>query len=355
MSCWRIGQPRSRRSFESLLFGLTVWVFAVAARAGEPSQAVLPNAVEHPATAPKLFSEVAEPSGVTACPAQEARHYGMCETMWESVFGKPDPSRPWQPLRCGTILTEGWCEPWISPPAGDSGAVRQGWINDLQAFFNRNIFGIYDYADATQGHRDEQVGVLVFETPLSRRYMFGVIVPVVDALDGRSGLPSATGFGDVTFENRVMLQETENLSLSANLDVRTPTGDKGVGQDRTTLFPFLAFWTDVGHGFSVRGGGGFDVPLDSKPDRRDATAFVNLAVGQTLTKHDAAPLGDFTYFVSAVLRQNLGRNDNTFVSLTPGFRTHLGHNWFWLTGVEVPVTGAKPFQEALTLVLVKGF
>lgn len=184
--------------------------------------------------------------------------------------------------------------------------------------------------------------------------MFGVVVPALNSIDGGSA-PSKTAFGDVTFENRYMLKETENLSLSLNLNVQTPTGEKTVGADRTILFPFVAFWTDVGHGWSVRGGVGFQAPVDDKPDHSDGVIVVNACLGQTLTKHDAAPFGDFTYFVCTNFLENVGSTDHTSVTLTPGFRTHLGHNWFLLGGIQVSVTSPKAFDEQLTVVLVKGW
>jgi hypothetical protein len=43
------------------------------------------------------------------------------------------------------------------------------------------------------------------------------------------------------------------------------------------------------------------------------------------------------------------------VSITPGFRTHLGKNWWLLGGLEIPLTGPKPFNDRFTFVLVKGW
>jgi hypothetical protein len=36
----------------------------------------------------------------------------------------------------------------------------------------------------------------------------------------------------------------------------------------------------------------------------------------------------------------------SFLSLTPGLRTHLGNNWYFLIGVDVPVTGPKSLNYA---------
>ena len=45
----------------------------------------------------------------------------------------------------------------------------------------------------------------------------------------------------------------------------------------------------------------------------------------------------------------------TTVTLTPGFRTHLGLNWYLLGAVEVPVTSTKPFDYQVLAGLMKVF
>jgi hypothetical protein len=63
--------------------------------------------------------------------------YSLRDTIGESLFGDvyAEPSR-WQPLSAGTFFTEGWRRPWTSPPAGEGGAPRQGWLN---AFVSANL------------------------------------------------------------------------------------------------------------------------------------------------------------------------------------------------------------------------
>jgi hypothetical protein len=270
------------------------------------------------------------------------------------VCGKSDPDK-WTPLSCRTFFSEGWCEPYITPPSGSGGALRQGWVNTFDAFFNRQVVGIYSHSDASRTGRNEDVGSFLFESPISRRWMVGVFVSFVDSLGSTTGSPSATGFGDVIFENRFILTETQDTTLSMNLNVRTPTGDQKVGADQTSIITSLAFWQDLGKGVSVRGGAGLDIPVDNDPARRGATSFFNLALGQTLTRHEAAPLGDFTYYASMNCIHDLGSRDSTLVSITPGIRTYLGKNFWLLAGVEVPLTGAKPYNDRFTFLLVRGF
>jgi hypothetical protein len=279
--------------------------------------------------------------------------YTCLEVLKKSMFGKqPDPERTWTPLTL-TDFAEGWCDPWIAPPNPTGGSLRQGWVNTYDAFFNRMIVGIGSYAKGSATARDEYAGTLLYETPITRRYMFGVFVPFVDNLQN-GATPQATGFGNVVLENRFILEETQDFTLSFNLNGRVPTGSAQLGDNRTSINPYLSFFQDIGKGFSLRGTAGIDVPLDSRPDGITSTLIGQLGIGQTLTPHDVPLFGDFTYYVTANFRETFGV-ETTFVSLTPGFRTHLGNNFWLLGGVELPLTGFRPFEQRYTLILVKGF
>ena len=267
------------------------------------------------------------------------------------MFGKS--TQEWTPLTFGTIFSEGWTDAWIAPPSGSGGALRQGWITLPDAFFNRMVIGFYTYSYGTNGIPSEQVGYVQYETPITRRYMFGFVMPVVDNEQG-NGVTN-TAFGDVILENRFMLHEDQDLSVSLNINMEIPTGYRNMGYGRTILMPYLAAWRDMGNGFSLRGTAGVDIPLDTHPNNADTVFDINLAFGQTLTRHDVPLLGDFTYFVDAHLLQATGVNQFTLLSLTPGFRTHLGNDFYLLAGIEVPVTNSAPFNERFTVMLVKGF
>jgi hypothetical protein len=289
----------------------------------------------------------------TASAQTEEPAYSLVEVVGKSMFGKqPDPDREWTPLTIRDF-SEGWFEPWIAPPAPSGGSLRQGWVNTFDAFFNRMIVGIYSYANATGTNRDEQVATLLWETPITRRYLFGVFVPVVDSLQNGAA-PQATAFGDVTIENRFILQEVQDRTVSFNLNVQVPTGDSSIGGNRTLLMPYLSAFQGVGHGVSIRGTVGVDVPVDSRPDGVSSTLFQQLGVGQTLTPHDVPLFGDFTYYATMNVREFNGTG-GSFLSVTPGFRTHLGRDFWLLGGVEVPLTGPHPFEERLTFLLVKGY
>ena len=85
----------------------------------------------------------------------------------------------------------------------------------------------------------------------------------------------------------------------------------------------------------IRGGLGAPIPTQGSGDD---TLISQLAIGQTLTDHDVPLFGDFTYYVSTVVNTPLSNGDQTSVTLTPGMRTHLGNDWYFLAGLPTPVT-----------------
>jgi hypothetical protein len=84
----------------------------------------------------------------------------------------------------------------------------------------------------------------------------------------------------------------------------------------------------------IRGGFGDLIPLNGGNN----TLISQLAIGQTLTAHDVPLIGDFTYYLSAVADTPALHGARTSVSLTPGMRTHLGNDWYFLAGLPIPVT-----------------
>jgi hypothetical protein len=45
----------------------------------------------------------------------------------------------------------------------------------------------------------------------------------------------------------------------------------------------------------------------------------------------------------------------TTLTLTPGFRTHMGRDWYLLGGVELPTTHPQPFDYQVLAGLMKVF
>ena len=232
---------------------------------------------------------------------------------------------------------------WIPVPNGESGAPRQGWLGTADGFFTREAHLAYTYVDANGD--DFHQGLARFHYPFTRRLWAGLEVPFFQDSGGDSD------FGDITLTTQVMLAETRNLSLNAGVGWRLPTGSSSFGNEVFAAQPQLNLFTDIGGGFSFRGRVAYEFPDSGVPE----SFILNAAIGQTVTDHDRAPIGDLTWYVASTWRE-FTDGAPTFVSITPGMRTHLGGNLFLLAGIEIPLANTSSFfREGFTVQLVQGF
>jgi hypothetical protein len=292
--------------------------------------------------------------------AEEAASAGAQEpTDFFGVVGKSlagdvyDPAQ-WRALGLGSFFTEGWDEAWASGPNGEGGAPRQGWLNAADGVFYRLFLFTFNWAHQDN---DSYVAGLTGYTPLNRRFQFRFDIPFF--VSQPTGFGRETGFGDFQVTPRFLLSETVNFTQSLDLTFRTPTGSEDTGQGIGAFSPAYNFWWNAVAGLVLRGAVGGFVPFSGPETRESFTA--NVAAGYYFTPHDLLPIGDLVWYVSTNLDQNtdgeeiLGvREPNvTTLTFTPGFRTHLGANFYLLGGVEVPATNPKPFDYQVLAALMK--
>jgi hypothetical protein len=270
---------------------------------------------------------------------------GPLGTITASIFGTPDPDT-WRPLPIWTFFTEGWDEAWVPSPNGSGGAPRQGWINAADGNLYRLWF--FTFAQAfNQGNKSNAyLGAYTIFLPMSRRMDLIINVPFVVTNNAASGLPiinptgsttptrSQTTFGDMSFTPRFLLHETKDFSLTSEMAVLVPTGRQPL-EGKTALVPNVSFWNNFAGRWVIRGGIGDLIPLGGGGSD---TLISQLAIGDTLTDHDVPLFGDFTLYVSAVVDTPLRQGQHTSMTLTPGMRTHLGNDWYFLAGLPTPVT-----------------
>jgi hypothetical protein len=336
---------------------------------------LLVGAVACPVAAQQLGSPTAAPpvsqqvlSEATGEPTDPASWGGCAEphrpgnVIWQSIFGNPDPNA-WRPLPLSTLFSEGWLEPWVPSPNGSGGAPRQGWINAMDG----NLYRLWFFTFAEGFNRSANnayLGSYTLMTPLSRRLELITNIPFVVVNNAASGLPiinrpggmtrtsqSQTTFGDISFAPRVLLHETQDFSLTAEMAVVTPTGDSPL-QGKTSLIPAVGFWNNVAGTWVIRGGVGVDIPMQGGGAD---TLISQLAIGQTLTGHDVPWFGDFTYYLSMVVDTPLSNGGRSSVALTPGIRTHLGHDWYFLAGLPTPLTRERVADLGMILWFMKAW
>ena len=278
---------------------------------------------------------MAEPPGSETLSAQH--HSSFIETVEESLFG--DPTGPWRPLPLSTFFSEGWDEPFDYPVDGSGGAPRQGWINALDGVFYRLWFLSYSHTRNLVNNGNQDIASYTLFAPINRRFQFRFDVPFF--VSNRVGPTNSynNNFGDVVISPRFLLSESQDVTHILAVPIRTPTGKRENGNDVTSITPQYEFWANVYKAWVVRGGIGTTFPIQTRHWRY--TFNYNIAVGTYLTAHDRTPFGDFTVYVAGDGFKTIDDRapDVDFFSLTPGFRSHVGRDWYLLGGVEVPLTG----------------
>jgi Putative MetA-pathway of phenol degradation len=309
----------------------------------------------------KILSAIVIGMVLTASPAlaQSSRpeSYTLLDATRESLFGDvyAEPSR-WQPLSAGTFFSEGWTRPWASPPAGEGGAPRQGWLNAFDGVFYRLGMLTGGFAEDFHDNGNQYTAGLTLYAPFSARFEVRLDVPFVSSNRAGADNDYETNFGDLQITPRVLISESRNFTQSFNVTFRIPTGSEDNGNDFGAATPTWEFWWNTWSMLVLRGGVGFALPYTDS-DRTRNEFIANLAAGYYFTPHNFTPLGDFVAYLSANLRQPIDDRgpDHTVFTLTPGFRTHLGANWYLLGGVEVPVAHPKAFDFQILGGLMKVF
>ena len=298
--------------------------------------------------------------GMPTASSAQARSGSMFDVMGESLTGDVyAESAGWRELSLGSLFSEGWNEPWASPPAGEGGAPRQGWLNAYDGVFYRLGIATFNFADDFNQNGKQYAGGLTLYTPFNRRFELRTDIPSVVSNKG-TGTNYEVSFGDLQFTPRLLLSETRNFTQSFNVTLRVPTGKVDNGTGVAAVTPDYEFWANVWRGLVLRGGVGVFVPYggQSRNEVGARTTFIsNLAVGYYFTAHDRIPFGDLVGYVSSNLSQLTEGpgSKTTTVTLTPGFRTHLGADWYLLGGVDVPVTEPEPFNYQLLTGIMKVF
>ncbi|AGA31512.1 transporter [Singulisphaera acidiphila] len=322
------------------------------------------------ATPLTMANSVTEAPGGESSPAVRVL-LPLGEVIGSSLFG---PLRPetWRPLGVDSLFSEGWNEPY-APAPGD--APRQTWINNADGAFYRLYVTSFSFARNVPGGDNVYNGSFFLFTPMSRRFELGWFVPFVtsapDALPG-SGQAHWTDFGDLTIAPRLLIAEDRRYTVTANLFVRTPTGNARNGNGVASLSPDLEFWANPSERWVIRGGLGLTVPTNKTAASSRLLAaepwsgfnaspgpFTSIdarfAIGRYLTPADARYFSNFVPYLAANLHSELSGGNSTYFTLTPGFRFGLGNDWYALAGLEVPLVGPLPFATQTIIQMIKNF
>lgn len=297
------------------------------------------------------------PSCVEACEApmaccSEMRH---TDVIRESLCGDVS-SECWRPLTLDTFFSEGWREPWVGGPAGQSGLTpRHGWLGAFEGVFYRLwlVNGTYQN-DLNKSFGGDGYGSN-FTTflPLNRRFELYFNAPFVAANgtdDPTSGYQ--TDFGDLQVAASFLLSETKACTQLFTLGATLPTGQPETGGGLTTVFPRYSFWINPAGAWVVRGGAGVNIPVNEPSVQ---TTFNGaLAVGRYFRPHDV-PLGDLVFYVNGNVVVPLENQGQTNVGVGPGVRFQITGDWYFLNYWELQVGHDEPFDYQVQAAIVKAW
>jgi hypothetical protein len=278
----------------------------------------------------------------------------VCESLFGDVYSEARKAA-WRPLALGTFFTDGWREPYIDPPAGSGGAPRSGWVNSFEGTFFRAWFLSFASANDLNHNGNQYLGGYTIYAPLNRRFELRLDVPFVASNKGGTNDVYHDRFGDLVVSPRVLLSATRDFSQVFALNVRTPTGSQVNGNGVDSLSPHYQFWYNPYGNWAVRGGTGITVPTNSTGV--GTSYFANLGIGRYWEGADDDLLRHQWLTLVANLNTPLSGSapGPTFVSLTPGYRVQIHESWFFLAGLEVPLTSHGPFATQPIFFLLKDY
>ncbi|MDO8136792.1 MAG: transporter [Candidatus Brocadiales bacterium] len=255
-------------------------------------------------------------------------------------------------------FTQGWLTPWQEPEEGPNQSPCFRLLKIPATVFEREVRMNYSFTNNEEdGKLDEHEWELEFEMPVSRRLLIEVEPKILYVLPEEED--NHSGLGDTSFIARIMLMETLDTTLLSVFGVTFPTGDEDreLGGGKTLLSPGLGFWKDLGGCFALHSFFGADIPVGGTTHADpDLTVTYGAALTKTLTPKDMPFLGDFTLFVELNGGSDVGSSrDHTLVSILPGIRWNLGHEFWLMPGVELPLIQRDELDERVRFSILKDF
>ena len=196
----------------------------------------------------------------------------------------------------------------------------------------------------------------ILEYAFNRRFMMALFSNYEDH-KSRIG-HDEDGYGGGMF-GRFQLYDLEHDSLALTLKAVLP--DRDLGERQTTLSYTLSGWHDLNDIGLKKMGLYYHLqheiivgPHAEGAKMNDLTYALSLAKIWT----DSAPvIGNFTTFVECFAKTDIdgSHRGKTVASLTPGMRVNLWKTQIIMVGVDIPLTGPKPYDGIFRLTYIANF
>jgi hypothetical protein len=260
-------------------------------------------------------------------------------------------------LTLANLFSQGWNEPWSKRPHPD-GAPDMTLLRVQSNLLLYSLRTDYFFEQMTPANRDHQIQFVnqLFEYSLNRRVMFGAFGNF-QWMDGRTRPDREGGaYGAIA---RLQLIDLQDSSYAFN--VRAAAPNEGVGERQTVTSFALAGWHDLTPVGLHRVGLYWHVQEETWIGPSAAGGRRNdLTYDLTLAKTWSAPtarLENFTTFLEAFSKTDLDgpNHGHSVVTLTPGFRFNLHHHHVIMTGVDLPVSAPRPFEQLVRFTYIYSF
>ena len=226
------------------------------------------------------------------------------------------------------------------------------------AFTGRDLFLDYGYAtgDGFEEHEIE----MELEWAFTRR--LGVIVEAPYIFENEDGEDWADGWGDLAIVPRILLLDKEKFSMTAQLEVVTPTGTNGFGGE-TALGAGLASWFDLGNWWTLNSFVAYEHVFDEDVDELLFGFGLIKSLGRPSSSqggHDHShPTTEGLFHMHAEVTGSVGLSGEDEGAMTAegllGFSYGLNHSMDFRIGYRFPITSPKDFDSGIVSGIVWHF
>jgi hypothetical protein len=272
-----------------------------------------------------------------------------------------------QDLTLWNFFAAGWDEEFTrreSEGRAPDLALLRVQTNFMEREVRVNYFHQHNINNARRENLDSLDAFIAYA--FNRRFMVEVLANH-SCVDARDKIPDFDGT-QARLVGRVQLISTADSSYTFNFQAISP--NRGLGDKQTTFSYGFAGFEDLTRFGLYRVGFYSSILFDSLAGTHAVGAKENdvqyvLTLAKTLTDPKTPFIGNFTLFLENFFQTDLdgAHSGTTLVSLTPGVRFNLGKipgvkfgidNWL-MFGVDIPVSGPRPWDATFRFTYIKNF